>query len=247
MKLVVFMTDYRTWLLFALLPFVGCALNRQAKEMSSPTKAVGDADKPATAKLHAEMARMLEQTGEMGGAGIHYRKALEISPHDLSAQLGYAKLLVATGKVEQACGWFERARQDHPESAGAYNDLGLCYAECGRSSDALEALSRAAELKPSEVRYRNNLAKLLIEAGDDTEAVQQLLAVHPPAVAHYNAGYLLQSQGKRGQAAEQFRLAAVCDPALLSARRWSSELARREQLERTTAHVPTRLPKAEVR
>ena len=216
----------------------GCAIpgnsTQQTNVSSEPTS--------PDAKLHAEMAKMLERQGERGGAAVHYKKALSITPHDLMAQLGYARLLVATGKVEEACGWFERACQNHPECAAAQNDLGICYAECGRASDALVALRRAAVIKPGEVRYRNNLARVLIAKDQQPQALEELLAVHPPAVAHYNAGYLLQACDKRAQAAEQFRLATALDPSLQAAQRWSDKIARWDRLDASTAMQPRRLP-----
>jgi len=236
---------YRNWILFALLPLVRCVLDRGSEIPYSSTGLQTDAQ-PPNAKLHTEMARMLERSGETGGAAVHYQKALEHSPHDLTAQLGYARLLVATKEAEQASGWFERAQQDYPESAAVHNDLGLCYAECGRGTDAVVAMRRATQLQPDEVRYRNNLAKLLVAEDQTVQALTELLAVHPPAVAHYNAGYLLQSHGKRADAAEQFRLAVSLDPALVPAQRWNTALARRDQLDASTAQFPTRLPQAEI-
>jgi len=216
----------------------GCALSGTSTQQTAVSAEPTSPD----AKLHAEMAKMLERQGERGGAAVHYEKALEIAPHDLTAQLGYARLLVATGETEEACGWFERACQDHPESSAAHNDLGICYAECGRASDALVALRRAAVIKPDEVRYRNNLARLLIAEDQQPQALEELLAVHPPAVAHYNAGYLLQAGGKRAQAAEQFRVATSLDPSLQAAQRWSDKMARRDRLDSSTALQPRRLP-----
>ncbi len=236
---------YRNWILCLALPLVGCALD-QGVEGRAPQAASQTDVQPPNAKLHVEMARMLGRSGEVGGAEVHYQEALKISPQDLAAQLGYARLLVGNGKPERACGWFERAQQDHPESAAVHNDLGLCYAECGRSADAVVAVRRAIELQPDEVRYRNNLARLLVAKNQTDEALNALLAVHPPAVAHYNAGFLLQSHGKRAAAAAQFEKAVALDPSLVSARRWNQEIARRDQLDMQTAGFPTRLPQAEI-
>lgn len=227
------------------LPLIGCALD-QGVEGRAPQAASQTDVKPPNAKLHVEMARMLGRSGEAGGAEVHYQEALRISPQNLAAQLGYARLLVGSGKPERACGWFERAQQDHPELAKVNNDLGLCYAECGRSADAVVAVRRATELQPDEVRYRNNLARLLVAENQTDEALNTLLAVHPPAVAHYNAGFLLQSHGKRAAAAAQFQKAVDLNPSLVSAQSWNREIARRDQLDTQTVGFPTRLPQAEI-
>ena len=242
---MIFQRRYRIWVLCVVVPLVGCAWDRDVKvaELDSGLQTQG---KLPTAKLHVEMARMLGRSGEEGGAEIHYREALKLSPQSLEAQLGYARLLVARGEPQQACGWFERAHQEHPESATACNDLGLCYAECGRATDAVAAMQRATELQPEEIRYRNNLARLLVAENQAEEALLALLAVHPPAVAHYNVGYLLQSHGKRAAAAAQFKKAASLDPTLAVAQRWNLEIVRRDQLDAQTAQGPTRLPITEI-
>ncbi len=236
---------YPSWILSVALLFAGCALDQGLKG-SAPNTALKKDTKPPGAGLHVEMARMLGRAGETGGAEVHYQEALKLEPHDLAAQLGYARLLVARGEAERACGWFEKAQQGYPKSATVHNDLGLCYAECDRLADAVVTLRRAVELKPEEVRYRNNLARMLIVENQTDEALRELLAVHPPAVAHYNTGYLLQSQGKRAAAAENFQKAAALDPSLVSAGRWKSELAHRDQLDAQSAQMPTRLPGTEI-
>ncbi len=235
----------RSWILWLVLPLAGCALD-QKLEGPGPPEVLSVQEKSPTAELHVEMARMLGRSGEHGGAEVHYRAALKMSPQLLEAQLGLARLLVARGEPQQACGWFERACQEHPKSAPACNDLGLCYAECGRTVDAVAAMRRATEIQPNEIRYRNNLARMLIAEDQTEEALRTLLAVHPPAVAHYNAGFLLQTHGKRAAAATQFQKAVSIDPSLAAAQHWSQEIARRDQLDAQTVQLPTRLPIAEL-
>lgn len=242
---MIFQRLYRICILCTVVPLVGCAWDRDIHVADSGAGLQAQ-EKPPTAKLHVEMARMLGRSGEKGGAEIHYREALKLSPQSLEAQLGYARLLVARGEPQQACGWFERAHQEHPDSATACNDLGLCYAECGRTLDAVVAMQRAIDLQPEEIRYRNNLARLLVAENQTEEALRALLAVHPPAVAHYNAGYLLQSYGKRAAAAAQFQKAASLDPSLVAAQQRNLEIVRRDQLDIQTAQGPTRLPVTEI-
>ena len=242
---MIFQHLHRVCILCTLVPLIGCAWDQDARVADSGA-GLQTQKKSPTAKIHVEMARMLGRSGEKGGAEIHYREALKLSPQLLEAQLGYARLLVARGEPQQACGWFERAHQEHPESATACNDLGLCYAECDRALDALAAMQRAIDLQPEEMRYRNNLARLLVAENQTEEALLALLAVHPPAVAHYNAGYLLEAHGKRVAAAAHFKKAASLDPSLVAAQRRNREILRRDQLDIQTAQGPTRLPVTEI-
>ena len=243
--MVIYQRRCGIWILWFALPLAGCALDQGVEAPVSTAESPVLKQSP-NAKLHVEMARMLRHAGEDGGAEVHYRAALKISPQLIEAQLGYARLLVARGKPQQACGWFERAHQEHPESATACNDLGLCYAECGRTMDAVTAMRRATELQPNEIRYRNNLARMLVAENQTEEALRTLMAVHPPAVAHYNTGYLLQSHGERAAAATQFKKAVTLDPSLAEARRWHLEIVRRDQLDAQTVRGPIRLPTAAI-
>ena len=83
---MIFQRRYRIWVLCVVVPLVGCAWDRDVKvaELDSGLQTQG---KLPTAKLHVEMARMLGRSGEQGGAEIHYREALKLSPQSLEAQL----------------------------------------------------------------------------------------------------------------------------------------------------------------
>ena len=139
---MIFQRRYRIWVLCVVVPLVGCAWDRDVKvaELDSGLQTQG---KLPTAKLHVEMARMLGRSGEQGGAEIHYREALKLSPQSLEAQLGYARLLVARGEPQQACGWFERAHQEHPESATASAEAPAPAIFCARSAAPLVAFPAA--------------------------------------------------------------------------------------------------------
>ena len=214
---------------------------RPAPEVTAapdPTRLATKSPPPSSA-LHTAMAQLLEQAEEDGGAEVHYQQALALEPENLDAQLGYAHLLTRSDRLEEAAAWFERACQDHPQSATAQNDLGLCYAQCGRTNDALRPLTDAVTLAPDSVLYRNNIAQVLVELGRPEQALGELAAVHAPAVAHYNTGYLLQARGERQRAAVHFQQAIAFDPDFAPAQTWTAELARQEVAQPTSG--PNRL------
>jgi hypothetical protein len=74
------------------------------------------------------------------------------------------------------------------------------------------------------VRYRNNLATLLVENGQGDEAVNQLRQVLPPAVAHYNVAYLHFTKQNIPAAKQQLQLALQADPNLQPARDLMNQL-----------------------
>jgi tetratricopeptide (TPR) repeat protein len=98
------------------------------------------------------------------------------------------------------------------------------------------AIKRAIELNPRNSLYRNNIAAVLIEQGKLQEAVTQLKAVHGPATAYYNVGYLLQQKGQRQIAVQYFNLALEADPSMVPAQRWIEYLQRTDGQTRLSGH-----------
>ena len=198
---------------------------------------------PSSPGLHVAMARMVEQQGNHAAAEDHYQKALAKDPGHLDALLGYAHLLDRQNKLAEASKQYETACQRHPRSARAANDLGLCYARQKRADESIDTLLRAVQLNPKKALYRNNLATVLAEQNEIDEALVHLKAAHPPAVAHYNLGFLLQKKGDKVQAAEQFAIAARIDPNLVAAQNWVERLAvRRPQSSPLLSNTPRERP-----
>ena len=112
----------------------------------------------------------------------------------------------------------------YPEEAGVYNDLGLCYQRRGMLDESVAMLRKATQLQPERPLYHNNLATVLVDAERNDEALAQLLAVNPPAVAHYNLGCLLHRKGNDPLAADHFQQALVDDPTMRAAQQWLAKL-----------------------
>lgn len=182
-----------------------------------------DAQQPSD--LLIALARVKESGGDFEGARNLLVEAVKEDPDDLEALLAYGRLLDRNAHLDEAVAVYENTVQKHPNAPRAWNDLGLCLARAGRYAASRQRLTQAVQLNPEEKRYRNNLATVLIELGATGEAVAQLSAVHEPAVAHYNAGYLLQRAGRSADALVQFQHAAELDPSLAQAQQWIAHLA----------------------
>lgn len=179
---------------------------------------------PPDAPFYVALARLREQANQPPAAIDMYQRALKLDPKHLPAQLGLARLYDRQGQLEKACELYQQAAKDHPNEPTVYNDLGLCLARQGRLPEASTAVAKAVALRPSQALYRNNLASMLVEQGRIDEAYSQLEAVHGPAVAHYNLGYMLQRRGNTSLAIQQFELALAADPSLEAAQQWLAAL-----------------------
>jgi Tfp pilus assembly protein PilF len=168
-------------------------------------------------ELHFASARVHESQGNINRADELYRQALAAAPGDLTILVHYARMHDRAGNLGRAAEIYRQAIAAHPQEAAAYNDLGLCLARQERVTESVDCLQQAVKLHGESVLYRNNLATVLAELGRYDEALTHLNAVHAPAAANYNLGYLLHKSGKGALAATYLRRAVQLDPQMAPA------------------------------
>lgn len=169
------------------------------------------------ADVYYQAGQLAESKGNQNAAVMQYSKGLKVAPEHMPSLLSLARLHDRGENFAKAERLYRRAIEIDPENATAYNDLGLCLARNDRRSDGIIALRHAVTLNPNRKLYRNNLATVLVSQGEVDEALNQLLAVHPPAAAHYNLGYLLYRKGDREKAGNHLSIASRKDPTLAPA------------------------------
>jgi Flp pilus assembly protein TadD len=132
---------------------------------------------PQTPDAYKFYARWLIEKGRNGDAVILLKRALEISPGDITAQSFLANALKAgsgPGAADEylteslqlyrvhdypgAIAAAERALALRPDSAEALNNMGAAYNSLGRYATAAALLKEALQLKPDLAIARNNLA-----------------------------------------------------------------------------------------
>jgi tetratricopeptide (TPR) repeat protein len=110
--------------------------------------------------------------------------------------------------------------RDHP-TAGAYNTLGVLYAQGDRLNCAVPAFQAALKLEGQNWEAHYNLALALIKTGDRCGAKKELQAAiqqKPDSVSsHFALGSLFQSENKLDEAAEAFKAALNIDPHFVPA------------------------------
>jgi tetratricopeptide (TPR) repeat protein len=198
------------------------------------------AKKPeASPELMVATARVYERTGNYEAAAGEYEKALKKTPNDVATILSYAHLLDHEGKLADATQMYQRAIKTNPHEPAAYNDLGLCLARRGMMKDSSQALAKAVEMQPERELYRNNYASVLVEMKRVDEALVQLKAAHPEAVAQYNLAVMLQQHNQDALAYDHFRRALELDPGFAQAREWTQRLTARNSTGIQLAQAPT--------
>src|SRR5258708_9961515 len=104
---------------------------------------------------------------------------------------------------------------DHP-TAGAYNTLGVLYAQEDRVSCGVAAFEAALKLEDQNWEAHYNLALALLRKGDRVRATRELqtaMQQKPESVSsHFALGTVFEDEKKLGSAEEQFRAALKIDP-----------------------------------
>lgn len=183
------------------------------------------AAEPGNLAVRLELARHYEQRGFPEVAAEHYRLAAEQFPAAAEVQVRLAKLLRNQGMVAQAAAGlakFLEGRKPVPELADAFSLLGILRDEMGDLKAAEAAHRAAAELRPDQDRFHNNLGYNLLLQGDAGAAAKEFrraLSIRPDSqIARNNLGLalaaepkeaVLQWQSVSGPAAAHSNLAAV--------------------------------------
>ena len=104
---------------------------------------------------------------------------------------------------------------DHP-TAGAYNTLGVLYAQSDHVSCAIAAFEAALKLEDQNWESHYNLALALLRKGDRGRAVRELqtaIQEKPDSVSsHFALGSVFEGEQKLREAEEQFRSTLKVDP-----------------------------------
>jgi Tfp pilus assembly protein PilF len=174
-------------------------------------------DKPVgkpTPELLVATAKMSERQGQHDAARRQYQQAVIAAPNSVTALRAAAHFEDRQGEFPAAEHLYRRAMAASNGDASTLNDLALCVARQGKLEESKSLLQQAVAQHPQKALYRNNLATVFVELGDERAALGELMAVHPPAAAHFNVATLLEQRGQSDAAASYFAQAASIDPSL---------------------------------
>lgn len=140
--------------------------------------AVRQAVQLAPEKFDAQFAlgRALYGAGDLTNAVLAFRKAVALQPQHPEARFFLATTLEAAGEYGPARNAYIELIRLRPDSAEGHLGLGvlLTKLEGGKSSAAIEELSKAVALRADLYEARVALGKALIKAGRAAEAVSHL-------------------------------------------------------------------------
>jgi tetratricopeptide (TPR) repeat protein len=130
---------------------------------------------PDSAAAYVARADLLSRLKAFNEALADYRRALELSPGDISVHLAMSKTNQAKGDFCEAelCCW--RALELDSQSAAAWEGLGTVLQTVGRFDESEAALRRALEIQPSGFTSMLLSRMPTLIRGDDERKITELL------------------------------------------------------------------------
>jgi cellulose synthase operon protein C len=137
----------------------------------------------ASADAFFGRAVMYEVEGDLVNAERGYRRTLELQPDHLVATNNLAMVIAKRdGDLSEATGLARRAVRAQPKVASLYDTLAFVQRKAKDYQNAAANLRIAVDLEPDNVNWRLNLADILSDAGEITQAltvVRELETVLP--------------------------------------------------------------------
>lgn len=160
---------------------------------------------------------LMTQQRNPADAVSYYQAALAIRPHVVVCD-NLASALRASGKLDEALAYCERAIRMNPNYAPAHNNLGLVLKAQGKLDLAMACFRRALELNPDFAPAHTNLAIALKKQGDVAGAMEHYVKsarLAPDAFEpRFNLGLLLKREGRVDEAIDRFQEVIRIKPGL---------------------------------
>jgi tetratricopeptide (TPR) repeat protein len=168
--------------------------------------------------------------GDPAAMAALYERLLATGFDDVEPWLALGDALYDAERWEEAEDVYGRGLERAPELALAHAKVGAVEARLGRPERARERLERALELVPDAPEHHVDLARVLLQLGEDDAAkthlaaakthlaaakthLQRAIAIRPTDFdAHVLLGNVLARQGELGDAIAAYRAARTADP-----------------------------------
>jgi tetratricopeptide (TPR) repeat protein len=130
--------------------------------------------RPDSARYHYLMAAALQadDRGDLDRAAEHYRKAVELDPHDARSLAEFGLLLVRQDQTDEGLARLRQAAEIAPEDAGVMGKLAKGLRLAGRGNEARQQLRAALFRNPKTPRFRKLWAEYQLDALRRREAVR---------------------------------------------------------------------------
>ncbi len=131
---------------------------------------------PNSPGVNAAMAYFLEKTGDINEARSYYKKAMSLAPGSGAQLNNYGTFLCRQGEYKVAEEYFTKAVKDvkYENTAGAYENAGLCALEIPDYAKAKQYFARALEQDPSRKQSLYELVNIEMKQNQYQEVLANL-------------------------------------------------------------------------
>jgi tetratricopeptide (TPR) repeat protein len=202
--------------LFPQYPFGWMALGTSLKLIERNEEAIVALEKaiklaPKDAALLNDLGSIQLDMGEVIGAEINFRRALQINPDFPQAYTNLGMALEQLGNSDEAELCHKRAIILMPNFTEAYYNLGITFRNLGKLTEAILSFKKAIAIKPDYFEALNNLGITSQEIYDQEAAeiaFRNAITIKPNfAEAYFNLGNTYHSLGKLNDAVFAFQQA----------------------------------------
>ena len=117
-------------------------------------------DLPTAGLLHALLGDASWGLGRREAGDEHFRRALELDPHNMTTIEYVAAAHVRQKRYREALDLYRTLLEIDPERAATHADIGVSLYYLGRTEEAIRSLERALSLDPTLETARTNLEKI---------------------------------------------------------------------------------------
>jgi tetratricopeptide (TPR) repeat protein len=157
---------------------------------------------------------------------VLFQHAVEVAPDAVLAQNNLGRILLDSGKTDQAMVHLQKAVAEDPEYPLSLKNLGNAYFIRGRFAEAEAVFTRAVKAKPDwgDARFDHAIALKQLGRSEEArveleDALQYSMSPQARAFAHLNLGIMQSNQQKFEEAGKHFAQALVINPRMLEARK----------------------------
>jgi len=156
---------------------------------------------PSLSEAHLAQALVLELLDfNFAGAEAEFRRALELSPQNVSATNNLAKLMADLGRMDEAVALAQRAIALDPLRTQSYVPLAVCLIALGRYDEAESVQRKAIALQPQSAQTYTMLTIIQILRGKSGAAVELAKQETDPFWRTYALALAQFANGDRAEA-----------------------------------------------
>jgi predicted O-linked N-acetylglucosamine transferase (SPINDLY family) len=135
------------------------------------------------AREHFNLARSLQQQGQLAAALEHFQRAHQLAPQNPEALNALGACHRDLGELEESIAIFRRLIDSQPDNAMAYQNLAVSLQDQAKLDEALAAYRQSLDLKPIQPLVHSNA--LLCMSYHEGIAPQELFAAHREFATRY--------------------------------------------------------------